>query len=101
MSRSQPVRSSIYKRMYPDELMMEAFGTLTPDTTARTAYFFDLWMKRRQYRHMLGAMSAVDSATELLNTIGLRNPWDYQIRGFEIRFEYPEDLAQFKITWGK
>jgi hypothetical protein len=35
----------------------------------------------------------------LLKDIGLKQMWDYQIKGSEIRFRRSEDLAMFKLSW--
>lgn len=92
-------RSETYQKIYPDELMLKAFGTLTPDVSRRLTYFFDMWMERRKYRCFVDN-TKIKLAINVLKQIGLKDPWDYQFKGPEIRFSYAEDLAQFKIMWG-
>jgi hypothetical protein len=84
--------------MYPDSLMVQAFGTTTPDTATRTAYFFDMWMQWRSNRYITSSGSS-EQIRSILKKSGLRDLWDYQLKGNEIRFQYPEDLAMFKIHW--
>lgn len=91
-------RSNVYQEMYPDDKMLDAFGTLTPSAQQRNAYFFDLWLKRRP-NSMSVLMSDKDKARKILKTMGLKEMWDYQIRENVIRFEHKQDSALFKIAW--
>lgn len=92
-------RSETYQKLYPDDLMLKAFGTLTPDVSSRLGYFFDLWMERRKHRCIVPDYK-IKLAVTILKQMGIKDPWDYQLKGPEIRFSYAEDLAQFKIMWG-
>lgn len=92
-------RSEVYQKMYPDDRMMDAFGTLTPTTTERNSYFFNLWLERRKNRFVLKT-TKMDQVKQLLKSSGLIEPWDFQVKVNEIRFECAEDLAMFKLSWG-
>lgn len=91
-------RSEVYQSMYPDDRMMDAFGTLTPTSTERNSYFFNLWMERRKNRFSLSSRET-ETAKKLLKSIGLSEPWDFQIKGSELRFNNTEDFAMFKLSW--
>ena len=91
-------RSSIHQAMYPDDQMMEAFGKLNPDTTERTAYFFELWMIRKPYEIKFADGSATHH--EICKSLGLRSPWDYQVQGNAIRFDNAEQFAYYRIAKG-
>lgn len=100
MTVSQEIkRSQTYQSLYPDRLMLAAFGTLTPDIATRSSYFFNLWMKRRPYRYFV-QKEKIRLAHATLKLLNIKEQWDYQFQGNEIRFEHAEDLAQFKILWG-
>jgi hypothetical protein len=97
-------RSRIYSEIFPDELMLEAFGTIMPTQAAKNEYFFNHWMNWKE--HELKATSNVTptvfkkSVKEKCIQIGLREFWDYQTRGFSIRFKDAELLAFFRISVG-
>ena len=91
-------RSSVYQEMYPDDKMMEAFGTLTPSAQVRNAFFFGLWMKRRSNSFALEPKDR-EKAKCILKSLGLKEMWDYQIRDKGIRFEHKQDSAMFKIAY--
>jgi hypothetical protein len=91
-------RSSIHQLMYPDNDMLDAFGKLNPNTTERTAYFFELWMIRKPFE-----VKFVDGPTahnDICKELGLRTPWDYQIQGNAIRFNTAEQFAYYRIAKG-
>ena len=91
-------RSNVYQEMYPDDKMMEAFGTLTPSAQVRNAYFFDLWMKRRSNSFALEPKDR-EKAKCVLKSFGLKEMGDYQIKDNCIRFEHKQDSAMFKIAY--
>ena len=91
-------RRSIHQAMYPDDQMMEAFGKLNPDTTERTAYFFELWMIRKPYEVKFADGPA--SHHDICKGLGLKAPWDYQIQGNAIRFNDAEQFAYYRIAKG-
>ena len=91
-------QSSIHQAMYPDDQMMEAFGKLNPDTTERTAYFFELWMIRKPYEVKFADGPA--SHHDICKGLGLKAPWDYQIQGNAIRFNDAEQFAYYRIAKG-
>lgn len=98
---SQLFRSETYQRLYPDELMLEAFGKLNPSASEKQLYFFDLWAKRRPNRIMIEKAQhdyRENNFKLVLKQMGLREPWEYQIKGSEVRFEHAQDLAMFKIA---
>ena len=91
-------RSSIHQEMYPDNEMMDAFGKLNPDTTERTAYFFELWMIRKPYEIKFADGAATHH--EICKSLGLMSPWDYQVQGNAIRFDNAEQFAYYRIAKG-
>lgn len=91
------VRSEIYQSIFNDELMMEAFGTLTPSISQRTAYFFELYTEWRPNRIRIrrGRMPEVK---RLLRTTGLKDMWEYQVMHNEVRFAQSDHLAWFRLS---
>jgi hypothetical protein len=85
-------RSKLYQSQFQDELMLKAFGTLTPDVGARTVYFFDLWMDWRVHRVRL-KRNSMHSVRKMLKEAGFLEMWEYQIREGEVRFCNPDILA--------
>ena len=104
-SKQTVYRSQLHQRMFPDDLVLGAFGKLNPSTGERSAYFFELWMDSRPNRYMIKEIIQsqrkliVADITKFLNKLGLRQMWDYQIKGSEIRFSNATDLALFKLGW--
>jgi len=97
-------RSKIYSDIFPDELMFEAFGTTMPSQAAKNEYFFNCWMnwKNNELKTTSSVTPSVfkKSVKEKCNQIGLKEFWDYQSRGFSIRFKDTEMLAFFRISVG-
>jgi len=103
-------RSDAHRKLFPDDEMVRAFGKLNPTVAERTEYFYDMWLKRRGNQLNMAETAWVDDgffrsdelqADILLKGLGLRDPWDYQIRNNIVRFEHKEDLAVFKIAWSR
>ena len=106
MQNSQTLlRSNIHQELFPDELVLEAFGKLNPTSSERTAYFFDCWCDSKNNKFMIKEIInsqrkiVVADVNLLLKDMGLKQMWDYQIKGGEIRFRRSEDLAMFKLSW--
>lgn len=96
-------RSNIYKDIFIDDEMIQAFGKLNPSVTERTSYFFDLWMQWRNYRIKFDRRINTSRRDEIktnLKQLGLRELWDYQLKNNEIRFKDAETMAFFKIISG-
>jgi hypothetical protein len=97
-------RSKIYLEIFPDELMLKAFGTTMPSQAAKNEYFFNCWMswKENELRTFTTIPPSMfkTSIKEKCNQLGLREFWDYQTRGFAIRFKDAELLAFFRISVG-
>jgi hypothetical protein len=97
-------RSKLYANLFPDELMLEAFGTTMPSQSDKNAYFFNRWMdwKNNEIRFTTITSPSIfkKAAKEACNQIGLKEFWDYQARGFSIRFKDAELLAFFRISVG-
>lgn len=91
-------RSLTYQAMYPDELMMDAFGTTMPTPAQRNIYFFDKWMSWRDHSIILPGHVDSDQVVTICKTLGLRKFWDYQLRGHNLRFCDADMLAFFKIA---
>lgn len=89
-------RSETYQRMWPDDKMQNAFGKLNPSTSERTAYFFDLWMIRRQWELRTNAPHI---AKKICTQLGLQEPWDYQLRNNSVmRFDNAQFLGMYKLA---
>ncbi len=97
------LRSSTYMDLFPDEEMLEAFGTLTPEVSQRNAYFFDKWMEwranRMKIRYRETSRGIELNIKNTCKNIGLREFWDFQVRQGEIRFAQPDYMAMFRIKW--
>lgn len=96
-------RSETYRRIFSDDYMLEAFGKLNPSRNERTVYFFEKWCEWHQNRIKLASVTAnrIAEIKHILDSIGLREFWDYQLRNRELRFADAESLAFFKISAGK
>lgn len=95
--------SNLYKEIFSDEEMLAAFGTTRPNVSERTVYFFDCWMKWRDYRFKFeGRFDSIkkEKIKVKLKQIGLRDLWDYQLKNNEIRFKDSDTFAFFKIILG-
>lgn len=90
-------RSQTYQNLFDDQYMMETFGTLRPDVTARTNYYFELWTLWRVNRVKLKRGSSATDARTDLKSLGLKELRDFQIRNGEIRFAETEILAMAKM----
>lgn len=90
-------RSDTYQKIFSDELMLEAFGTLMPTVSQRTSYFFERWIEWRPYQVKL--KPRVDQAVRnLALEIGLKEFWEFQVREGEIRFKNKEVKAFALMT---
>jgi len=88
----QTQRSKTYQEIFGDDEMLEAFGTLTPSVSERTAYFFESWMDWRPTRVKLKAH--FDHVTRsMCKELGLKEFWDFQVRENEVRFKDEETKA--------
>ena len=88
----QTQRSKTYQSIFGDEDMLEAFGTLRPSVSQRTAYFFESWMDWRPSRVKL--KPHFDHITRnMCKELGLKEFWDFQVRENEIRFRDKETKA--------
>lgn len=96
-------RSSTYQKIFSDDYMLEAFGKLNPSRSERTVYFFDKWCAWHNHKLKISPVTAskITEIKKILNSIGLREFWDYQLRNGEIRFCDAEMLAFFRISAGK
>lgn len=97
MTQPKIVRSDIYQSIFDDEFMQTTFGTLRPTVEERTKYFFDCWMDWRDNRAIVLVRWTPD-LRQMLNTLGLREMHDYQIRNKEIRFKRKEDHAMAMLA---
>jgi hypothetical protein len=90
--QSQATRSKTYQSIFGDKQMLEAFGTLRPSVSERTAYFFESWMDWRHNRVKL--KPRVDQPCKnMLKELGLKEFWEYQVREGEVRFNTDEIKA--------
>lgn len=107
MKASDPNRSDTLRKMYPDDKMIEAFGTITPEVNDRADHrnnLWDEWAKKSVLIPMAGSGMTIQYKVVLvLQESGYKEPFDYQCRprsagGVEFRFKNEDDLANFKLT---
>lgn len=93
-------RSSTIQKIFPDEYMLEAFGKLNPSRSERTLYFFEKWCEWHNYKIKIVHLPSnkIYDIKKLLEQLGVREFWDYQMRNGEIRFADSETLGFFKIS---
>jgi hypothetical protein len=95
------LQSETKNKIFPDDIMLETFGTTKPDTKIKHRYFFNQWMlwKDNRYLRLDNSRSLdPDTTRARLADLGLREFWDYQLRPNEIRFAEPEYLAMWKLS---
>jgi len=92
-------RSAVYSSIFPDNLMMEAFGVINPSQTQKNEYFFNCWMKWKvneiRTTSVTSPTTFKNNTKEKCNQIGLKEFWDFQIKGLSIRFKDSETKAFF------
>lgn len=91
-------RSKLYQDRFSDEQMLEAFGTLTPGVSERTAHFFGLWMEWRKHRVKL-KRNSVPVVRKMLCETGLKEMWEFQLREGEVRF-CDADIMAMAMMYG-
>lgn len=94
-------QSKTKSKLFPNDLMIEVFGTPNPDAKTKHRYFFNKWMEWKPNTAYISNDSSTDpvgSVREKLQDLGLREFWDYQIRLVEIRFASPEYLAMWRLS---
>lgn len=95
-----PTRSKFLQDLYPEDLMMAAFNTVTPTPAERSVYFRRLWNDwRGQDCSFMGGSHA--SLTAFAKGYGLKFLWDYQMSGIEIRFRTAEMKAFYILYMGE
>lgn len=94
------VKSSTLQRIFPDEYMLEAFGKLNPSRSERTVYFFDKWCEWHNNKIKISHLNTqkIHDIQKILDQLGVKEFWDYQMRNGEIRFIDSETLGFFKIS---
>ena len=88
----QTQRSKTYQSIFGDKDMLEAFGTLRPSVSERTAYFFESWMYWRPSRIKLKQRHDT-ICKNMCRELGLKEFWEFQVRENEIRFRDNETKA--------
>lgn len=88
----QMQRSKTYQKIFGDEEMLEAFGTLQPSVSQRTSYFFESWCDWRPNRVKI-KKNQDRLCTVMLQELGLKEFWEFQIREGECRFDSDETKA--------
>lgn len=100
------VRSRLYQEMMPDDLVLPAFGKLNPTLAERTSYFFSKWLDTNANKMFITTAPRDKQFDQVINRFrayckecGLRELWDYQVKGNEVRFSRPADLAMIRLGW--
>ena len=91
-------RSNTYQEIFGDDRMLEAFGTLRPSVSERTAYFFESWMDWRSNQVKLKPRFD-QVCRNLLKELGLKEFWEFQVREGEVRFHH-DDAKAFALVSG-
>ena len=98
------LRSKLYTEIFPDDLMLEAFGTTMPSQAKMNEYFFNCWMDWKDNEIRITDNKTLSAVKKLVKnkcrSMGLREFWDFQSRGYSVRFKESEMLAFFKISSG-
>lgn len=100
--------SKLYSEIFPEDLMLATFGTTTPPQSKKNEYFFNCWMDWRDNELKTEILNAHGPTPvqfkNLVKTVckkmGLKEFWDFQVRGFTVRFKESEMKAFFKISVG-
>ncbi len=95
-------RSKTYQHLFPDDLMLSAFNTTTPTQQQKNEYFFNCWMnwKENECRcNTQTSSSLFKSLTkQFCDGMGLKEFWDYQLKGHQIRFKEPTMKAFYLVA---
>jgi len=94
------------KAMYPDDQMIEAFGTVETNISERADHRNRLWCEWKEHSVIISPSLARKNihynVIKTLQSSGYKDPFDYQCRrngnGSEIRFRDKMQVADFKIT---
>lgn len=99
------LRSNVYTNIFPDDLMLATFGTTMPSQSRINEHFFNCWMDWKDNEVRLNSATSLTAVKNLIKnkcrSLGLREFWDFQSRGYSVRFKDPEMLAFFKISSGE
>lgn len=96
---STPVRSSIYQDLYPDDLMMATFGTLTPSNQVKSEFYHSSWLNWRAHSFNYDNREFnVHEVKKILKNLGFKDFFDFQIRPPQIRFRLASDLAVARLA---
>jgi len=105
--------NSILEAVFPITLLGKTYTSKPDDLTDRTTMFYDMWVSWSKTSIVLpaniGMASAYGSAKYLAepgNTKvkqfgrkhGLKEFWDFQIRGNEVRFANEDNALLFRLT---
>lgn len=103
MSTTQKMfRSDTYQNIFPDDMMLAAFDTTTPTQQQKNEYFFNCWMNWKDNACKCittTTPSSFKTATKkFCNEAGLKEFWDYQVKGYQVRFKEPTMKAFYKVA---
>lgn len=96
-------RSEVYQNIFPDELMLSAFKTTTPSQQQKNEYFFNCWMDWKN-NECKGSLAVISNASfksitkRFCESMGLKEFWDYQIKGLQVRFKEPTMKAFYLVA---
>lgn len=93
------MRSQIYQDLYPDDLMLQTFGTLTPSNEQKSEFFHDSWLNWREHLFYYdNAEYNVHEVKKILKSLGFKDFFDFQVRPPQIRFRLASDLAVARLA---
>ena len=93
------MRSKIHQELYPDELMLETFGTLNPSSSMKSEFYHGAWQNWQEnsfyYDHVEFNTYEIKN---VLKALGFKDLFDFQVRQNQIRFKQASDLAVARLA---
>ena len=93
------MRSKIYQELYPDELMLQYFGTLSPSVSEKSEFYHTNWQNwEANAMYYDNELYNEHEIKYRLKSLGLRDIFDFQVRRIQVRFRSASDLAMAKLS---
>ena len=93
------MRSSVYQELYPDDLMWQIFGTLTPSAEAKSEFYHSSWLDWRDNSFIYdNKQFNLHEIRNILKGLGFKDVFDFQIRQNQVRFRLASDLAVARLA---
>lgn len=98
---SDYLRSSTWSDLYPEDRLLEAFGTINPTVAQRTKYFNTLWDSWATNNIPMTPdfwLTERKVLRDIGESLGLDYSWDFYIKDQELRTRTPELQALFILA---